>query len=66
MIDTEFTVLSHYVYSTMLYLHCTKFFKLVPLLQGNDMTHVTFQNILVNVEHCGGEPEQADTGILCH
>ena len=22
--------------------------------------------ILENVEHCGGEPEQADTGILCH
>ena len=21
---------------------------------------------LENVEHCGGEPEQADTGILCH
>jgi len=21
------------------------------------------QNILENVEHCGGEPEQADTGI---
>ena len=24
---------------------------------------ITF--ILENVEHCGGEPEQADTGILC-
>ena len=21
---------------------------------------------LENVEHCGGEPEQADPGILCH
>ena len=21
---------------------------------------------LENVEHCGGEPEQADTGISCH
>ena len=23
-------------------------------------------HVLENVEHCGGEPEQADTGILCH
>ena len=22
--------------------------------------------LLENVEHCGGEPERADTGILCH
>ena len=22
--------------------------------------------LLENVEHCGGEPEQADTGISCH
>ena len=22
--------------------------------------------LLENVEHYGGEPEQADTGILCH
>jgi len=23
-------------------------------------------HLLENVEHCGGEPEQADTGILYH
>ena len=23
-------------------------------------------SLLENVEHCGGEPEQADEGILCH
>jgi len=26
----------------------------------------TLQILLENVEHCGGEPEWADTGILCH
>ena len=25
-----------------------------------------FPTKLENVEHCGGKPEQADTGILCH
>jgi len=24
------------------------------------------ESILESVEHCGGEPEQADTGKLCH
>ena len=28
-----------------------------------DIAHL---RLLVDVEHCGGEPEQADTGILHH
>ena len=28
-----------------------------------DIAHL---RLLVDVEHCGGEPEQADTGILYH
>ena len=27
---------------------------------------ITYVSILENVEHCGGEPEQADMGRLCH
>ena len=30
------------------------------------LLHLTEFYMLENVEHCGGEPEQAATGILCH
>ena len=29
-------------------------------------TFVVSLILLKNVEHCGGEPEQVDTGISCH
>ena len=35
------------------------------VLIGNYMLG-TMTKLLENVEHCGGEPEQADTGISCH
>ena len=30
------------------------------------MVKILLLLLLENVEHCGGEPEQADTGISCH
>ena len=30
------------------------------------LSTLEINNILENVEHCGDEPERADTGILCH
>ena len=35
-----------------------------PTLMGSSCTFSKKQNILENVEHCGGEPEQADKEIL--
>ena len=30
------------------------------------LAKISRYTVLENVEHCGGEPEQADTGKLCH
>ena len=45
--------------------HDTKFKECLEFVQ-NVVEKLPSFVILENVEHCGGEPERTDTGILCH
>ena len=42
------------------------FSALIEEMSTHGVQVIALDLILENVEHCGGEPERTDTGILCH